>query len=212
MRASTPLNRLAVALAALALVAVPVTTASAAPASGTAPAAVLSASEAALGVDYTAWKRDVAAVVAEARPWIQARSEKAGTEKQAIVLDIDNTSLETYFHPFWQQPTPAIAEVLDLVRYADSRGVDIFFVTARPGIVESLTRWNLRTTGYPVDGLYVTDFGDLFQIAAYKAEKRAVIEAKGYRIIANIGNNDSDFAGGHAERGFKLPDYGGKLS
>ncbi|MFF3286371.1 HAD family acid phosphatase [Streptomyces sp. NPDC003023] len=164
-------------------------------------------------VDYDTWLRDVDAVVAQARPYIEQRSAGASGEKQAIVLDIDNTSLETHFHPFWELPTPAIATMRDLARYADSRGVDVFFVTARPGIIHSLTDWNLKKTGYPVDGLYVRDLPDLFgEVSAYKTEKRAEIEAKGYTIIANIGNNTTDLVGGHAERTFKLPDYDGQLS
>ncbi|MER7533229.1 HAD family acid phosphatase [Streptomyces sp. NPDC057027] len=164
-------------------------------------------------VDYTTWRHDVAAVVAEARPYIEARAENAGREKQAIVLDIDNSSLETDFHPFWELPTPAIADVRALVNDAHARGVAVFFVTARPGIIYSLTDWNLKKAGYPVDGLYVRSLPDLFgEVSAYKTEKRAEIEAKGYTIIANIGNNTTDLVGGHAERAFKLPDYGGKLS
>lgn len=164
------------------------------------------------GVDYGTWRRDVAAVVAEARPYIEERAEDAGTEKQAIVLDIDNSSLETDFHPFWELPTPAIPEIHSLVRDAHARGVKVFFVTARPGIIHSLTEWNLKQVGYPVDGLYVRSLPDLFaEVSAYKTEKRAEIEAKGYTIIANIGNNTTDIVGGHAERAFKLPDYG-KLS
>ncbi|MET9951015.1 HAD family acid phosphatase [Streptomyces sp. NPDC006339] len=164
-------------------------------------------------IDYGTWRRDVAAVVAEARPYIEERAEDAGREKQAIVLDIDNSSLETDFHPFWELPTPAIPEVRDLVQDAHERGVDVFFVTARPGILHSLTDWNLKQAGYPVDGLYVRSLPDLFaEVGAYKTAKRAEIEGKGYTIIANIGNNTTDLVGGHAERAFKLPDYGGKLS
>ncbi|MFD7118861.1 HAD family acid phosphatase [Streptomyces sp. NPDC059922] len=209
MHARATLPRTAAALAAtFVLVAVPVTSATAAE---TAPAPRTSA--AAASVDYTVWQRDVAAVVAEARPWIEARTASAGTEKQAIVLDIDNTALETHFHPFWQLPTPAVSDVRELARYADSRGVAVFFVTARPGIIQSLTDWNLKEAGYPVDGLYVRDLPDLFEeVSAYKTEKRAEIEAKGYTIIANIGNNTTDIVGGHAERTFKLPDYDGQLS
>ncbi|MFJ3581321.1 HAD family acid phosphatase [Streptomyces sp. NPDC090127] len=163
-------------------------------------------------IDYTTWRRDVSAVVAQARPYIEERAKDAGREKQAIVLDIDNSSLETDFHPFWELPTPAIADVRDLVDDAHDAGVAVFFVTARPGIIHSLTDWNLRRAGYPVDGLYVRSLPDLFaEVSAYKTEKRAEIEAKGYTIIANIGNNTSDLVGGHAERTFKLPDYG-KLS
>lgn len=164
-------------------------------------------------VDYRTWLRDVAAVVDQARPYIEERSENADREKQAIVLDIDNSSLETDFHPFWELPTPAIADVRSLVRDAHARGVDVFFVTARPGIIHALTDWNLKQAGYPVDGLYVRSLPDLFaEVSAYKTEQRAKIEAKGYTIIANIGNNTTDLVGGHAERTFKLPDYGGKLS
>ncbi|MEU3050272.1 HAD family acid phosphatase [Streptomyces sp. NPDC006984] len=195
------------------LVAVPATSASAA---DTAPERSAPASAAAIvpvDVDYATWQRDVAAVIAEARPYVEERAEQAGQQKQAIVLDIDNTALETDFHWFWELPTPAVAPVRELARYADSQGVAVFFVTARPGIIRSLTDWNLKRAGYPVDGLYVRDLPDLFEeVSTYKTEKRAEIEAKGYTIIANIGNNTTDVVGGHAERAFKLPDYGGKLS
>ncbi|MFF3458283.1 HAD family acid phosphatase [Streptomyces sp. NPDC002730] len=164
-------------------------------------------------VDYGTWQRDVAAVVAVARPYVEQRTTNTSGAKQAIVLDIDNTSLETDFHPFWEYPTPAVKPVLELARYAKSRGVDIFFVTARPGIIHSLTDYNLKKVGYPVDGLYVRDLPDLFdEVSAYKTGKRAAIEAKGYTIIANIGNNTTDLVGGHAEKTFKLPDYNGDLS
>ncbi|MFF7738309.1 MULTISPECIES: HAD family acid phosphatase [unclassified Streptomyces] len=207
---ATTARRAAVLTATLALTAVPATAATAAQ-TAPAPAPTLTKDSSAFGVDYGTWKRDVAAVVAEARPWIEARSAEAGTEKQAIVLDIDNTALETQFHPLWKQPTPAVAAVRDLVRHADSRGVDVFFVTARPGFVEDLTEWNLKKAGYPVDGLYLTGLLDLFAVTEYKTGKRAEIEAKGYTIIANIGNTPGDLAGGHAERAFKLPDYNGRL-
>ncbi|MEU7132337.1 HAD family acid phosphatase [Streptomyces sp. NPDC046261] len=164
------------------------------------------------GVDYAVWQRDVKAVIDEATPYIAERTASPQGRKQAIVLDIDNSSLETDFH--WTAfPTPAIRSVLDLTRYAHARGAAVFFVTARPGILDSVTEWNLRQVGYPVSGLYVRHLPDLFQdVGTYKTAKRAEIEARGYTIIANIGNNSTDLAGGHAERTFKLPDYGGKLS
>lgn len=89
----------------------------------------------------------------------------------------------------------------------------MFFVTARPGIIASETKWNLKSVGYPVDGLYVRDLPDLFdEVGAYKTGERAEIESLGYTIIANVGNNTTDLVGGHAERTFKLPDYDGQLS
>ncbi|MET9597079.1 HAD family acid phosphatase [Streptomyces sp. NPDC006459] len=215
----------AVAAATAVLTLVPATAAQAAPApapapvSSGAPAAAPAASApggnaAILGIDYATWQRDVAAVIDAARPAIEARiaASPAG-EKPALVLDIDNTSLETDFHWFWTFPTPAISKVRALTQYAHARGVAVFFVTARPGIIQSLTEHNLKAVGYPVTGLYVRDLPDLFdEVSAYKTGKRAEIEARGYTIIANIGNSATDLVGGHAERTVKLPDYGGKLS
>ncbi|MCF3184875.1 hydrolase [Streptomyces polychromogenes] len=211
-----------VAAAAAVMTLLPAGAAAAAPAATPAPApapAAVTASApggnaAILGIDYATWQRDVAAVIDAARPAIERRiaASPAG-EKPAIVLDIDNSSLETDFHWFWTFPTPAIEKVRALTQYANQRGVAIFFVTARPGIVYSLTERNLKAVGYPVTGLYVRDLPALFgEVSAYKTAKRAEIEARGYTIIANIGNNESDLVGGHAERTVKLPDYGGKLS
>ncbi|MFE3581548.1 HAD family acid phosphatase [Streptomyces vinaceus] len=212
----------ATAAATVVLMLAPAASAEAAPAPVPAPAAAPAAATASApggnallrGVDYGTWKRDVAAVMATARPYVEQRiAQSPAGEKPAIVLDIDNSSLETDFHWFWTFPTPAISEVRDLTRYANEHGVAVFFVTARPGIIQSLTEHNLKAVGYPVTGLYVRDLPDLFdEVSAYKTGKRAEIEGRGYTIIANIGNNDSDLVGGHAERTFKLPDYGGKLS
>ncbi|MBZ9595326.1 hydrolase [Streptomyces yangpuensis] len=209
-----------VAAAAAVLTLVPATAAQAAPV--TAPARVAAAANtsapggnaAILGIDYATWQREVAAIVDAARPAIEQRiANSPAGEKPALVLDIDNTSLETDFHWFWTYPTPAIAKVRALTQYAHARGVAVFFVTARPGIIHSLTEYNLKAVGYPVSGLYVRDLPDLFEeVSKYKTAKRAEIEARGYTIIANIGNSPTDLVGGHAERTVKLPDYDGKLS
>ncbi|WP_327261978.1 hydrolase [Streptomyces sp. NBC_01232] len=217
-RTRMPRTAAAVAAAAAVLTLVPATIAQAAPvpapASASPAASAPGGNAAILGIDYATWQRDVAAVVDAARPAIEARiaASPAG-EKPALVLDIDNTSLETDFHWFWTFPTPAISKVRALTQYAHARGVAIFFVTARPGIIHSLTEHNLRAVGYPISGLYVRDLPDLFEeVSAYKTGKRAEIEARGYTIIANIGNSPTDLVGGHAERTVKLPDYNGKLS
>lgn len=189
------------------------TTASAAPTPTATPSATGTAgtATAAAKVDYETWKRDVKAVIDQARPYVEQRTQNPGGQKQAIVLDIDNTSLESDFK--FSYPAPAVEPVLQLATYAHSRGVDLFFVTARPDILTLPTRFNLENAGYPVAGLYVRSLPDLFdEVGAYKTAKRAEIEKKGYTIIANIGNSPSDLVGGHAEKTFKLPDYDGQLS
>ncbi|TMU92448.1 HAD family acid phosphatase [Streptomyces sp. DASNCL29] len=177
-----------------------------------AAAAPSSATTAAEEVDYETWQRDVRAIIDEqARPYIEERTADPSGEKQAIVLDIDNTSLETDFG--FSYPQPAVGPVLKLAQYAHDRGVAIFFVTARPGIIYLPTEYNLEKVGYSVAGLYVRHLPDLFQdVAEYKTAKRAEIEKSGYTIIANIGNSPTDISGGHAEKSFKLPDYDGQLS
>ncbi|MBA2946063.1 HAD family acid phosphatase [Streptomyces himalayensis] len=184
------------------------------PAAAAAPAATTTAASALQAeVDHATWQNDVRAVIDQALPYVQQRTANAAGQKLAIVFDVDNTTLETDFHPWYELPTPAVKPSLELARYAKSRGVAVFFVTARPGIIKSLTEANLKAVGYPVSGIYVRDLPDLFdEVSAYKTSKRAEIEAQGYTIIANVGNRESDLVGGRAERTFKLPDYDGQLS
>jgi predicted secreted acid phosphatase len=157
---------------------------------------------------YSTWVADVTAVAGQASAYL--RDRLPGSGRPAIVLDIDNTSLESNYHPSPAE-VPAVAPVLQVAQYAAQHGATVFFVTGRLKIEDWITRYNLTKVGYQYAGVYETDLGDLFNLQKYKTAARADIEAKGYTIVANIGNNDSDLAGGHAERTFKLPDYGGLL-
>ncbi|MER6277105.1 HAD family acid phosphatase [Streptomyces sp900105245] len=190
-----------VSLAALAAMAAP---AEAATTSSTAGAAAK--------VDYATWQQDCQTVMNDALPYLKERiaAAKPG-EKQAIVFDIDNTTLETDFG--FSFPQPANKPVLNVARYAQEHGVKLFFVTARPGIVYWPTEYNLEHDGYDVSGLHVRGLLDLFKdVASYKTAQRVGIENQGYTIIANIGNSATDLSGGHAEKTYKLPDYNGQLS
>ncbi|WP_439940114.1 HAD family acid phosphatase [Streptomyces sp. BBFR115] len=187
----------------------------AAPAAATArttPASTAQAAAASGKVGYDTWQQDCRAVMDQALPYLRERIASARPgEKQAVVLDIDNTALETDFG--FSFPQPANQPVLTAARYAQEHGVALFFVTARPGIIAAPTEWNLEHDGYRVTGLRVRGLLDLFKdVAAYKTAQRAAIEKDGYTIIANIGNSPTDLSGGHAEKTFKLPDYDGQLS
>ncbi|MGW1597988.1 HAD family acid phosphatase [Streptomyces sp. NPDC002343] len=195
----------AVSLAALAALAVQAAPAQAAPARA-------AAGTTAAKVDHATWQKDCQAVMDQALPYLKQRIAAARPgEKQAIVFDIDNTTLETDFG--FSYPQPANRPVLDVARYAQEYGVSLFFVTARPGVLYWPTEYNLEHDGYDVTGLHVRGLTDLFKdVAAYKTAQRVGIENDGYTIIANIGNNTTDLSGGHAEKTFKLPDYDGQLS
>ncbi|MGW0082081.1 HAD family acid phosphatase [Streptomyces sp. NPDC003393] len=214
MRTGTWTRRIGMAAAATVAataLAAPVS-AQAAPQRPATTAATATSTTTAAKVDYATWQRDCQAVMNQALPYLRQRiSDGAPGEKQAIVLDVDNTTLETDFGFSW--PQPANQPVLAVARYAQEHGVSLFFVTARPGIIKAPTEYNLERDGYDVDGLYVRGLLDLFEdVADYKTARRAAIESRGYTIIANIGNSPTDLTGGHAERTFKLPDYDSQLS
>ncbi|MGW2745940.1 HAD family acid phosphatase [Streptomyces sp. NPDC001450] len=187
-------------------------TALAAPAEAADTSTTSSASATAAKVDYATWQKDCQSVMDQALPYLKSRIADAKPgEKQAIVFDIDNTTLETDFG--FSYPQPANKPVLNVAEYAQEHGVSLFFVTARPGIIYWPTEYNLEHDGYDVSGLYVRGLFDLFKdVAAYKTAQRVDIENQGYTIIANIGNSATDLSGGHAEKTFKLPDYNGQLS
>jgi acid phosphatase len=120
----------------------------------------------------------------------------------------------------WQQSgqAPAIQPTLDLFNAAKCTSVPalpnctkvaVFFVTGRfnEGGAQAFTESNLSSAGYRNwDGLYLRDPTTRGRpVSEHKSKARADIEAHGFTIIANVGDQDSDLAGGHAERTFKVP-------
>ena len=94
-----------------------------------------------------------------------------------------------------------------LVRTARELGVAVFFITGRPESQRAATERNLRAGRLwrlrrPCHGRRRRA---LRHAADFKAPRRAAIEAEGYTIVANVGDQPSDLAGGHAERAFLLP-------
>jgi hypothetical protein len=158
---------------------------------------------------YATWVADVTAVADTAQRYLGSRLPDPSV-RAAIVLDIDNTALEEAYSSGLVYP--ATAPILRTAQQARAAGATVFFVTARPEIITGWTRYNLETAGYVIGGLYLRGTFDFSSNQTMKTNARIAIERLGYTIVANLGNNDSDLAGGHAERTFKLPDYGGQLS
>ncbi|MCI3274825.1 HAD family acid phosphatase [Streptomyces cylindrosporus] len=159
------------------------------------------------------WLSDVAAVTGPAQTYIDGRAAaNTSGAKQAIVLDIDNTSLETYFEGAGTS-TPATPPVLALAQDAHAKGLSVFFISARSNLFNSITKSNLTSVGYTVDGLYARTVAQMLteSVADFKTSQRKAIEANGYDIVANIGNNTTDLSGGYADATYKLPDYDGLL-
>ncbi|AHH93576.1 HAD family acid phosphatase [Kutzneria viridogrisea] len=151
---------------------------------------------------YSQWQADVKQAVDPVIPWLRDRVAQGGS-KLAIVLDIDNTSLETEYNP--GRPNKP---VLAVAQWADQHNVSVLFVTARTS--SSSARSQLGSAGYPVDGICTRQSGE--GTAEGKQRCRRELTEEGYTITANIGNRSTDLEGGDYERGFKLPDYDGQLS
>ncbi|HEY4094448.1 MAG TPA: HAD family acid phosphatase [Baekduia sp.] len=141
-------------------------------------------------------------------------------KKLAIVLDIDETALSNYsaivadgfvYGPKSQAEATdeigvAIKPTLDLVNLARARGIDVFFITGRPEAQRAVTAENLTREGFTdYQGLDLKPAGFTGTTVAYKSGARAAIEQQGYRIVASVGDQYSDLAGGHEDRAFKLP-------
>jgi hypothetical protein len=143
--------------------------------------------------------------------------------KLAIVLDIDETSLSNYGcleNANFSQTTAALAvciatmggeaiePTLAIFNTAKRKGLGTFFITGRPETipgVRSQTEADLRQEGY--DGWTKLTLGPSidFDTIEYKSGERRAIERGGYRIVLNVGDQESDLEGGHADRAFKYP-------
>jgi predicted secreted acid phosphatase len=169
------------------------------------------------------YERGLAAVAARARAYIEAHA--AGVTKPALVLDIDETALSNWprivADDFGYIPSgacnrlpkgpcgaaawelkgvaPVIAPTLKLFNAARAKGVAVFFITGRGEDERAATIRNLRRAGYrgwtrlimKPPGLKVKSAAD------FKAPERAKIAAQGYTVIANMGDQPSDLAGGN---------------
>jgi predicted secreted acid phosphatase len=180
--------------------------------------------------DSGGWARDVAKVARNAKAWVRFRTRPRHTPRlPALVLDIDETSLDNY--PCLDErggipynaavyagcvvgyDAPAWDPIRSLFNLARRRGVSVFFITARPEPIRNGTQQNLIAAGYTGNDflfrkyfLFLKPSTDHNTSAVpYKSGTRKAIERFGFTIIANVGDQRSDLMGGAAERRFKLP-------
>jgi acid phosphatase len=150
-------------------------------------------------------------------------TRKAG-QKLALVLDIDETSLTNYCEmkredygfisvPFneWAVSSGAdmaIPGTLRLFNAARAEGLEVFFITGRPGEQKEATARNLEAAGYKGwKGLALREGAEkMMATVEYKSEERKKIVDAGYRIVMSVGDQWSDLNGEPmAEISVKLP-------
>jgi acid phosphatase len=142
--------------------------------------------------------------------------------KQAIVFDIDETTLDNYEYyknnDFAYIPTiwfewvdsakaPSVNGAFRIYAKALEKGVAVFFITGRSEKSRAGTEKNLAAAGYAkYERLIMRDKSNLKEPAGtYKALERKKIERRGYKIILNVGDQWSDLVGGSSGRAIKLP-------
>jgi 5'-nucleotidase (lipoprotein e(P4) family) len=147
--------------------------------------------------------------------WTAAPVEQKGEFQNlppAVVLDVDETLLDNSPYQVWMlksgksfsiktwnefcaaEISRAIPGAVEFTKYADSKGVKVFYVSNRGVEIEKETRDNMEKLGFPMGGNVDTflmqnekpDWG------SKKGTRRTVI-AKDYRIILEFGDNFGDF-------------------
>lgn len=149
------------------------------------------------------------------RNWTAAPGEQKGdfqTLPPAVVLDVDETLLDNSKYQVWMMRTnqsfstkswnqfcaaqisAAIPGAVEFTKYADSKGVKVFYVTNRGVETEKDTRENMAKLGFPLGGKVDTFLmqGEKPDWTGAKSTRRAVI-ARDYRILLNMGDNLGDF-------------------
>jgi acid phosphatase len=169
-------------------------------------------------VESGRYDADVAAVVEQARGYLESRAARGG--KLAQVLDIDETSLSNLPNlrandygfivggPCDALPNGPCGFVawVALARLARERGVAVFFLTGRPERLRAATERNLGSAGYEWTGVILKpDALRTNSAVEHKAAERRKLVEQGYTIVVNIGDQMSDLDGGFAERTYKLP-------
>lgn len=174
--------------------------------------------------DSGEYDRDVARVINQAMTYLKARLANPKTlgDHPAILLDIDETSLSNYdnmkqedfggslkqiYADIDKADDAVIAPTLKLYQFAKAHDIAVIFLTGRDEYERETTTKNLMAAGYNNwDELILrSDEYKGVPAAVYKPAMRKELTAKGYHILLNIGDQQSDLSGGYADKTFKLP-------
>ena len=149
------------------------------------------------------------------RNWTAAPAEQKADYQAlppAVVLDVDETLLDNSRYQVWMlkndqtfstkswnqfcaaQISTAIPGAVEFTKYAESKGVKVFYITNRGVETEKDTRENMARLGFPMGGNVDTFLmqGEKPEWGSAKGTRRAVV-TRDYRVLLNIGDNFGDF-------------------
>ncbi|SEP75353.1 acid phosphatase [Faunimonas pinastri] len=148
------------------------------------------------------------------KKWTAATEQSGdyGNLPPAIILDADETVVDNsayeaglitsgadYSSKTWDTWTRAekalaVPGAVEFTRYADSRGVKVFYVSNREADQEDATRKNMEALGFPMGGNVDTFLMSKEQPnwGSAKGSRRAFV-ARDYRVLLLLGDNFGDF-------------------
>ena len=147
--------------------------------------------------------------------WTAAPNEQKGDYQNlppAVMLDLDETAIDNSPYEVWMlktnqtfstktwnefcaaQISRAVPGAVEFTKYADSKGVKVFYITNRDASTEKDTRENMAKLGFPMGGNVDTFLmqGEQKEWGSAKSSRRAVV-TKDYRVLLNLGDNFGDF-------------------
>jgi predicted secreted acid phosphatase len=140
--------------------------------------------------------------------------------KPAVVLDIDETTLSNYacfdaadFELIGLADCAvnakgvAFAAAKRFIALAQRRKVAVFFITGTRDNLRTNRLKNIRKVGIHQPYTLITrdEDDERESVVPYKSGERKRLQKRGYRILVNIGDQQSDLAGGAARKTVKLP-------
>jgi predicted secreted acid phosphatase len=148
------------------------------------------------------WLADVKAAMQGSRPYVRERvAAKTPDERLAVNFDIDNTVIATYY-----DGGGAIPKMLRFARLLDKLGVALVFNSGRLDNQQERTVSQLTRAGFTAAGVCLRHKGETLPVGKQRCRNDFIDQ--GWTLIANVGNNDTDFAGDGYERAYRLPNYG----
>lgn len=162
-----------------------------------------------------------------AEAWIAQRVQqeravpREPATKLAVVFDLDETLIDNVGHildedfgyvpDVWaawveRAQAPAIAPVRRVYETAQRLGVAVIFLSGRRERDRAATERNLRAIGCADYARLILKPNDRKgPNGPFKFEERQRLAGEGWIVVANVGDQASDLAGGGAEQAFKLP-------
>ena len=158
--------------------------------------------------------------------WTAAPKEQTGNYQSlppAVILDIDETILDNSGYQAWMAlkdttfdpktwnayvntvSSLAVPGAVEFAKYAERKGVKVFYISNRTVEEEEATRKNMARLGFPLDDKIdtVLTTRERPDWTSAKGTRRAHV-AKSYRVLLNLGDNFGDFVdeyrGTEAER------------